>query len=155
MVRILEPTLFQVSPVVTPNAGFDIGEMDFDLGNLEGVLLLQVSYRVFPLTATSSNWAHALTFNGSAVVPASEAAFQSDRLIFGELYGDEVAVGAAGNSALHAYTVDLRPLDLILARNPAYIGYMSAGTAGGTAVIAYKRAQFTESEVGGIVAFRR
>lgn len=155
MVRILEPTLFQVSPIVTPNGGFDIGEMDFDFGNLEGALLLQVSYRVFPLTDTTKNWAHALTFNGSAVVPASEAAFQSDRLVFGELFGEEMAIGAAGNTGLHGYTVDLRPLDLVIARNPAYIGYMSAGTAGGTAVVAYKRAQFTETEVGGVVAFRR
>ena len=51
---------------------------------------------------------------------------------------------------------DLRPLDILVARNIAFQLFAAGATQlSSVAAVYYKRVLFSEAEVGGVVAFRR
>ncbi|KKL82521.1 hypothetical protein LCGC14_1983880, partial [marine sediment metagenome] len=60
------------------------------------------------------------------------------------------------NAIIDSRYLDLRSLDIVVARNLALQAFEVSGNARVAIVkIYYKRVQFTVNEVGGIIAFRR
>ena len=156
--RILEPTLIRTSTVLstTGGAGATV-EMDFDFGNLEGAILLAVEYRSpdILVPGAAGGIEMGLHFNGTQAAPGTAVAFVVDENMFAFESWDFNIVTSGGLQA-SSPVVDLRPFDILIARNIALqIFVAGAATLGVVAAIYYKRAQFSEAEVGGIVAFRR
>lgn len=153
--KTLEPTLIQTSEFVDSTGGVgDAIEMDFDFGNLEGAFLLYVEYRsgASLLSAAAGAVLFGLDFDGTDPGQATEAGFNGNRNIFGYAAFDM----GTGLTEVPSPTVDLRPFDIVIARNISLqVLTVGASTLGTVAAVYYKRTLFTENEVGGIIAFRR
>lgn len=157
MPQVIEPTLIRTSTQLSTTAGAGATQqMDFDFGNLEGALLLAVEYRGDIFTsALSGGVQFGLHFNGTQAAPATSIVMTADENLFGYL-GLDHSLTTSGAAQSMVKAVDLRPFDIVIARNIAFqIFVTGASTLGGTAAVFYKRAIFSQAEVGGIVAFRR
>lgn len=156
MVRVLEPTLLRGSAVISGQASGATTEMDFDLGNLEGLLILAVEYRgVAKASTLSGGLEMGLHFNGTQAAPGSSALLAADENLFA-FVGYDWSLTTSGVIWTRDKAVDLRFMDIVVARNIAFQLFATgASTLSASAMVYYKRVQFTEAEVGGIVAFRR
>lgn len=156
MVRILEPTLLRASAVITAQASGATDEMDFDFGNLEGAFLLAVEYRgVAKASTLSGGLEMGLHFNGTQAAPGSALLLGSDENFFAYV-GYDWSLTTSGVIWTRNQAVDLRFMDIVVARNIAFQLFATgASTLSAQAMVYYKRVQFTEAEIGGIVAFRR
>lgn len=156
--RILDPVLIETSAFVDATGGVgDAAEMDFDFGNLEGALLERVEYRAGAslLSALAGAILFALNFDGTLPGFANEAAFNINRNNFG-YYSNDVSLVTTGMAAVQSPTVDLKSLNLVIARNISLqVLAVGASTLGCVAAVYFRRVLFTQDEVGGIVAFRR
>ena len=154
--RIIEPVLIEMSTFISATGGAGAAvEMDFDFGNLEGALLERVEYRAGAslMSGLAGSSLYALDFDGTAVAAASEAAFNIDRSKFAYAGNDVSGTATAG---LQQQTVDLKSLNLVIARNISFhVFVVGASTLGGVAAVYFRRTLFTQDEVGGLVAFRR
>ena len=157
MPSIFEPTLIRTSGALIDTAGDgETVEMDFDFGNLEGALLLGVEYRgVAFLSALSGTLEVGLNFNGTAVAPPTSASFTVDENVFAYRTWD-ASLTTSGMTVVGSAYLSLKDLDLVIARNIAFqIFVTGASNLGAVAAVYYKRALFSQNEVGGIVSFRR
>lgn len=152
--KILEPTLIIGSASISPNNGGATTEIDFDFGNLEGAWLLQVDYFVQAIQITGEV-SFGLNFDPNAAVPAASTTLHTSSMVFAAGKQEE-GFTTSGYSIDQGHVYPLRDLDIYLARNIALQGFeVSANNRVVIAKIYYKRIQFTESEIGGVIAFRR
>jgi len=152
--RILEPTLIKGSATLVANAGVDSAEVDFDFGNLEGALLLGVDY-IYPSIGVTGLMAGGIAFDPNKVTPATAELLFSDEGMFAKFAVDEVLVTTGGSTTISRHLA-LTHLSLYIARNiSVHAVTVDANNRGYSCCIYYKRVQFTQEEIGGVIAFRR
>ena len=155
MPRVLEPTLITSSPSVSPNGGGATAEIDFSFGNLEGALILGLVYYLQAISVQGELHV-GINLDSDAAAPSASTSLVGDNSVFAYVHREEIVLGAAGNAIIDSRYLDLRSLDIVVARNLALQAFEVSGNARVAIVkIYYKRVQFTVNEVGGIIAFRR
>jgi len=153
--REFGPTLIRTSALVAPASTGGVDEMEFNFGNLEGARILAVEYGGSAMLPNATGYLEAgLNFNGSIAAPAAANDIVLDENVFAFVAIDLILAtsGATGQNNLQWTGSDK---ELVIARNLALQVFTVGTTSGLVARVYYRRVIFSESEVGGIIAFRR